>query len=863
MTHARGRAARLGGLLVVLCLSGLALNTTGSTAVAVDAGGSDSAVTKSGTGAFAGLQVTVGQTGDLVNQVVPVSWTGGAPTQSPGNFDINFLQIMQCWSRSTTEQPDRTTCQFGGLNVASANGYTYRRQLTYGRTLVDPKEPAAVSDPPDGKIVNVPFTPVGDQTGPQSRFFDNNGSNEIPFARTRADGTGVAYLEAQNAQQAPGLGCGQPQRVTSGTYTPACWLVVVPRGDREVDGSKRDPSSSLLSSPLSQTNWDQRIVFPLQFQPTALTCPLSAAERQLVGQETFTQAISQWQPTLCGGGGAVFNYSQVSDDVARRVLVSPQPGLDFLSRPLSADQLPDDGPAVYAPVALSALTFAINIDKAYTLAATPAEVAQAGQRVSSMNLTPRVVAKLLTQSYQFGAQYDGKPEDELKNNASSLIVDPDFLKDNPDFAHVLPSVADALVPFAPADAFVELWAWINADPDARGFLEGKPDPSGMTVNPSYKNLDMGLDRLPKSDLRCRIATPAVPVPYCTLDDHPYTNDFRDAARSASRGDSLKRDVINPASIKGQPATLSKRSPQPQGSRALLALADAATAARYSLPTARLRNASGKFVSPDSAGLLAGLAAMKPSEVNGVLTQDPATTNPDAYPLTTLTYAATRPAKLTSSQGHDYGGLLRYAASEGQVPGVAPGQLPAGYVPLPQAQRQQTVAAAKVIEDSAGLPVAAPTTPGSTDGTSPPTAAALTGGAGGASSLAAVATAPSRSPGQPGATLVRGTTSPTRAGTAAAPGAPPTGGTGVAAGPGAAAAPPAPTSTPAATPSGQATPSAPSPGPLPSVALRALRTPGVAAGAARYLVLVTLALSLAALAGGLLLVRRSRRPPVAA
>lgn len=696
------RLLRAAGVLV----AGLALSSSSLLSGSAPAAPADDParpVTLSGAGAFAELKVTVGQTANLVNQVDTVTWTGGAPTQAPGNFDIDYLQIMQCWSRSAEVKPDRTNCQFGGLRPQTSGAYTYRRQLTYGKNLVDPAEQPPV--PPDGPNVSVPFTPVGNQTGPQGRFFDANSSNEVPFARTRVDGTGVSYFETQTAQQAPGLGCGQHETSPEGdTYVPACWLVVVPRNDREVDGSQRSPSQPLDSSPLSQTNWDQRIVFPLSFQPTGLSCPLSAQEEQLTGHENFTTAVSSWQPTLCARG-ATYNYSQVSDDTARRVLVSDTPGLDFVGRALDPAVVREDAPPVYAPVAVSGLTFALNLDKNFTDAATPEEVTQAGQRVGNMNLTPRVVVKLLTQSYQFGGQYDGGPEPGLKNNAPTLIADPDFLKDNPSFVHQQPSLPDALVPFAPADAIAALWNWINSDKDARAFLDGAPDPYGMTVNPSYQGLATGLDRLPKSDLRCQILSSSLAdLLYCTLDAHPYAADFRDATRSASRGDTLQATGISNSSTPGVKPTLTKGALQPSGRRALMALADTGTAARYALPMARLRNASGAFVPPDQAGLAAGLAAMKPTGPGGLLQADPTSRDPAAYPLTQVTYAATAPAKLTKTQGSDFAAFLRYAAADGQTVGLNPGQLPPGYLPLPSSLRQQSLATADVVQQTAAVPV---------------------------------------------------------------------------------------------------------------------------------------------------------------
>ena len=42
-------------------------------------------------------------------------------------------------------------------------------------------------------------------------------------------------------------------------------------------------TDALASSPLSQSNWDNRIVVPLEFQPVDEPCPLGAPERPLIG----------------------------------------------------------------------------------------------------------------------------------------------------------------------------------------------------------------------------------------------------------------------------------------------------------------------------------------------------------------------------------------------------------------------------------------------------------------------------------------------------------------------------------------------------------------------------------------------------
>lgn len=173
--------------------------------------------------------------------------------------------------------------------------------------------------------------------------------------------------------------------------------------------------------------------------------------------------------------------------------------------------------------------------------------------------------------------------------------------------------------------------------------------------------------------------------------------MHDAGRSSSRGDTK---AVQPV-VDNNVVTTAKVDRQAPGQRALLAVVDAATASRYSLPTASLLNAAGKFVAPTTASLLAAEAAMKDGPVAGVLAPNPSTTDPAAYPLTALSYAATAPSTLDVASGKDYAAFLRYAGGPGQEPGIASGQLPFGMVPLPDKLKAQTIAAAATVEAQAG------------------------------------------------------------------------------------------------------------------------------------------------------------------
>lgn len=696
-----------------------------ASATAADPASGDSPVTVSGKGEFANLKVTVSQTKNLINQTVAVSWTwtGGVSTQpSSGDFGVNYLQIMQCWG-DDPNGPDRTQCQFGGSstqNSPSAGSFVRSRQVNYGANLVDPLEKIK-QVPGSFQNVYVPFWAVGhprpaETEAAQSNsndFFDSQVTNEIPLGSTHGDGSGEQFFEIETVRQAAGLGCGDPLTTGTATVGRPCWLVIVPRGTTEVDGTTRHGSNfdRLDSSPLSQTNWDKKLEVPLEFLPVGKACPIGAAERRLVGHELAADAVSSWQPALCAdSSGALYSYTQLSDDVSRnKVIDGSTPGLALVTNPIPPDQAAVP-PLAYAPVGLSGLAIAFNVEHQPPSNAPPDLLKLAGQRFESMTLTPRLVAKLLTQSYQ-GAVV-GSP-DYLQHNPFGLTGDPEFLELNPGykgFADTADSQPpDALVQLDGSDVTSLLWSWVKADKDAREFIAGTPDNWGMVVNPANKGLALPTSTFPRNDQNCVDAfiSNDIKGTFCTLDAHPFTIDMHDAGRSASRGDTQARTTV--LAPDGKTTVSKKIERQDPGHQALLAVVDVATATRYGLPTAALRNAAGKFVAPTTASLLAGENAMKPSAVPGVLAPDPLTTDPAAYPLTALSYAVTAPSTLDAAAGKDYATFLRYAGGPGQNPGIEPGQLPLGMVPLPDQLKAQTIAAATTIEAQAGKTTAGPAT----------------------------------------------------------------------------------------------------------------------------------------------------------
>ena len=651
-----------------------------------------SAVTKSGEGSFADLKVTVAQTQNLVNQVVRVSWEGGKPTKPEfGLVGINYLQIMQCWGGSVEEGPPREQCVYGSQKTGNGGQNTNSRQMSTG-SIIDPLEDK-YEDYLDGDLSYVPFASWTGKTttGNKSEFFDRYTSNESNHNRTRADGTGEDYFEVQTGVESPGLGCGQ----TRDGESPLCWLVVVPRGDTEVDGRVRGITytEGLDTSPLLASNWKNRIVFPLEFQPVGLACSISGTETPLLGSDRVIEAINRWQPAWCQGGLGNFSFTVLSDLEAREKLKSDADAMSFVGYGVPEDEAPR--PVIYAPVALSGLTIAFNVQSQSSPLAPEDVRLRDGERMQDIKLTPRLVAKMLTQSYR----YDAVPVPvRVEKNPFDLPQDPDFLDLNPQFKELrFPGLGHVITTLGETDSARLVWDWIWADEEARAWIKGKPDPWGMVINPTYKRQSYPRSDYPRSDNTC-VTYSDRSVPVCTFDLFPYAGDLYAASRAASRGDTLATGAYDPTAT---PPAYKQSPPQEPGRRAMVVISDSPLTQRFSLTPALLRNAAGEFVAPTTEAIRAAASKAKPTGVPGVVQPDPGDNVKGAYPLTSYTYAAAAPGALTESSAKAYAGALEYIAGPGQVLGDSAGQLPFGYAPLTEAEREATRVAATAIVERVG------------------------------------------------------------------------------------------------------------------------------------------------------------------
>jgi hypothetical protein len=723
---------------------------------------------------FPDLELTVSQTTDLASQAIEISWTGGKKSALP-NAQVggeNFLQFAQCWGNDPEdpEQPDRTTCQYGAFGTPGATRDNFRALDTVDKA--DEKYST-----PDGDYFNPPNTsiPFRSVTGEvvaavvdkkpvdpavdvnNNRFFTKYTSNEIPWAGSGSDGTGSTKFEVQTAVQSSGLGCGAPMTAANGDVTgSACWLVMIPRGTAD------NGTSNITQSGLFADSWKHKLAVRLEFRPLGVRCAMGASERQISGSELVAGAVASWQPRICNSaGGAVYTIATGTESDALKDAAGTEPApLALTSLPLSAAI----DPLTYAPIALSGLSISFAIDREpQTRDGVPDDVqGRARLPFGSLNLTPRLVAKLLTNSY-----VDSLPSEADRthvgyvssadpgSNARNLTMDPDFLAVNDaEWGYqslVSPSLGDLLVPQGRSDEAMVLWNYVASDPDASAFLAGEADPWGMKVNPwSSTNADFNptgigatfpLDNFPKADPIERPAEGVI-APVNLVTWRPYTNDFDSSAYLTLRGDG---QVLGAWDKDVKPQKFAKTPRSLSGLQRVLGLTDTASAAKYRVVSASLLNPAGQYVAPTTDSLTAASAAMTASagqsQVYGFdQRSETAKGATAAYPLAMPVYAAVNPVMDDVTIREDYATFIRYAASAGQEPGNDIGQLPVGYAPLPEGWRDQALAAADTIQTGNVPPAKAAAT-----ATPPATAAQAPAPASTRGSASATTVAPAADP----------------------------------------------------------------------------------------------------------------------
>jgi hypothetical protein len=463
-------------------------------------------------------------------------------------------------------------------------------------------------------------------------------------------------------------------------------------------------------------------------------------------------AMASWQPSLCADQKTTYSFASNPDAVARAQLVegAGAAGMAFGSAPATAGELTDADQATlaqtqlsYAPVAVTSAVFGFLAEGT-------------NGRITTLTLSPRLVAKLLTQSYEFTVPSNSA--DPQANFAHLPAVnrkyvlwsqDPDFQQLNPDWQQFTTNPAIILPGPQGADVIKQLWTWIDDDPDAAKWLGGAPDPWGMTVNPYYLpkgnaaaqvptfNNDgtaaidsagnpiekaVGLTNIDGSLMQIGVVpqnsfvkadaslvpldlTPPgqVPVryPFGSNQFAPYAANFALGARSAFRADPGSQTVwdANQVDPAGDIGAWISGGPQIPGQRFAIAFTDAASAQRYDLSVAALTEDGSptSSVAPTDAAMTQAVSTALVASTDPAVQQiDPSKAGAGAYPLTTVVYATVNLTASDAQSRTDFSNFINQVTTKGQTPGVQVGQLPPGYVPLTSALASQAQAAATAI-----------------------------------------------------------------------------------------------------------------------------------------------------------------------
>jgi hypothetical protein len=593
--------------------------------------------------------VTVSQTTNLVNQMVQVSWTGFTPSSQP------------TYDNGQTIYP---------VMVAECKG-------------TDPTTPADCYDAANGGIA-----PTFNPYGPPNTVYNT----------TEPNGTGTMDILLFTQVQNQFLGCDPAH---------PCSLVVVDgQGGDSLDFSpphcddhNNDPGGAgdglgagqydftSITSPPGIANgfcsWQKRIVIPLYFAPTPSGCPLRAGDFSAGGSPMLANAMYQWQTALCFGTNPVeLTYNgALNENEARSYFQEGLLDVAFTTQPLTGTT---PHPFTYAPVAVSAISVVFWVDNALT-----------GQPYTSIKLNPRLLTKILTTSYAYTS--DACPgaagsafgcDSAVDGNPVGLFEDPEFLKLNPGSWNIggteyeIPNLVSGN-----SDMTWETTSWIASDKDAANFLAGQFDPWGMHVNTYFLGLKYPVNGFLPADPYMPVSSQYVPI-------YPLSTVATDQALNQPSGNQDTRDPTT--------QTFDSLPAQIVGQRDLWAILDQADAVRFLFPTAALENAAGKYVLPTGQSMAAAVKDMTISK-NGVRSVDFTKKDPAAYPLTMVIYAMVPTGGISKTKAAKIAQFLDFVANQGQQPGGQPGELAPGYLPLPQALRQQTLNAAYEVLHQTGNP----------------------------------------------------------------------------------------------------------------------------------------------------------------
>jgi len=489
------------------------------------------------------------------------------------------------------------------------------------------------------KVVPTSLDDCNQELRPPAEYVDDG--TGIGDGVTQPDGTGSAFFEVRPASALASLDCSASR---------PCSVVAF-----ENDGQPF-PEQGLPATAATAR---------LDFGSSPADCPaVSIPDVTTAGEASTAHALYRWSARVCTGADKLsLDYTESSSPDGRENFLSGLVDVGLTSMPpTTAETQGSSRSFTYAPVDVSGVVVAFNASDVVT-----------GQRITEMNLTPRLVAMMIA----------GHP-----GPGWELFVDPEFQALNP--GHTWPSTT--YQPLLRGDRNADthlLTRWLDTDTAARRYLDGE-DPTAA-VDSYWRNIDYPTDIFESRN-------PSYISAYGPLSGTVTLARRMFIGQGAFQEQSPRLDV------------------------GVLGVMDAVTARKFGLSAARLRPANAtdpnSFLAPDAAGLTAGFGAMKLNPDGTTRAAD--VTAPGGYPLVKVDYAMVPTSGLTADKADDIARFIDYAAAGGQGDDV----LPAGYLSLPAGLRDEAARARQAVLDSVDDPVLPPgpspteppfeLTPGSTD-----------------------------------------------------------------------------------------------------------------------------------------------------
>ncbi|RYC05709.1 hypothetical protein [Nocardioides zhouii] len=501
-------------------------------------------------------------------------------------------------------------------------------------------------------------------------------------AYTDLEGNGHVKFEVRSDIENESLGCNDKV---------ACSIVVIPiQGISCIDedpacsrGGQFEPGSSnfanqgvdLTASPLmwwAQSNWRNRFSVPISFglPPDACTVLDSRAPTGFYGSELMAQASLQWSPSYCLDKKRFkFQHNKMADAAGFALAENGGGAAAFVS---GEHTVKGTDPMAYAPTAVTGFSIGYVIDR-------PGNVGE----FTDLKLNARLLAKLMTQSY-LGSEM-GRAHPGMSTNPVSINLDPEFQRLNPGLDTTSREAAATLLSLSESSDVIEaLTAYIAQDEDAMAWVDGKADPWGMSVNPSYKKITLPTaewplldDFVPTSLDECHQQNP---TPYFTQLAAPV-NSMRKIAEAILDAWPNVQTKCDRATTT-DPWKIGRVDRQGVGTRFMLGVVSMGDAQRLGLDEAKLATRRA-FVGPTDSGIVKALRLAEPSKSGDEpFTLDMADmVRADAYPGTMIVYTAARTANLPQEDADKVQQFIEIATTEGQRQGYGNGELPPGFVPI--------------------------------------------------------------------------------------------------------------------------------------------------------------------------------------